>query len=82
MDLEESLNSGKNAKLSNKSQQNNVLDKQAERMMNNTRLLKDDLNAMHIKSSLTNEIKRNNTKEVRNNLKFHTKLQAKIETNM
>jgi len=44
--IEESINSSKKKQITSKGVQNNVLEQQANEMLNNTRLLKDDLNAM------------------------------------
>jgi len=44
--IEESINSSKKKQVTSKGIQNNILEQQANEMLNNTRLLKDDLNAM------------------------------------
>lgn len=51
-------------------------------MLNNTRLLKDDLNAMYMNNKLKENLKQNNNKVSRNALKFHNKLQNKKEQAM
>jgi len=80
--MESSINDYKSSKLSSKSQQENVLDKQVERMMNDQRLLKDDLNALHMNSQLKENLSKNNTKVNRNALKLHTKVQRKVENQL
>lgn len=44
--IDDSINSNKRAKETMSGLKNNILEKQANEMLNNTRLLKDDLNAM------------------------------------
>lgn len=82
IDVSESINQKKQSKLSGKTMANNVLDKQAERMMNDSRMLKDDLNALHRTSQLKQSLAKKNTKENRNALKLHTKVQNKKEEKM
>lgn len=77
--IEESINTRKKAKASSKGLQNNILEKQAEEMLNNTRMLKDDLNAMYLNTKLRENLKQNNNKISRNALKFHNKIQNKKE---
>mmetsp|Transcript_77446 Transcript_77446/g.167502 ORF Transcript_77446/g.167502 Transcript_77446/m.167502 type:complete len:84 (+) Transcript_77446:805-1056(+) len=48
-------------------------------MMNDGRMLKDELNAMHVSRTLKSDLSQKNTKDGRKMLKLHTKVQGKIE---
>lgn len=80
--IDESINVKKKKAGTSKGLQNNILEKQAEEMLNNTRLLKDDLNAMYMNTKLKENLKQNNNKVARNALKFHNKIQNKKEQAM
>jgi len=55
--IDESINTKKKKAGTSKGIQNNILEKQAEEMLNNTRLLKDDLNAMYMNNKLKENLK-------------------------
>lgn len=80
--IEDSINKNKKAKATMNGQKNNILEQQAEEMLNNTRLLKDDLNAMYMNTKLKENLKTNKSKLARNALKFHNKIQNKKELEM